>query len=241
MICHQDRNFTAHGSNTRIRHGFFCRDVERDDVLSHFGPEATAFASVKQVHGTVCAPIETPPPEGTEADALATRTSGIILGVRTADCGPILLTGKDSQGQAVVGAAHAGWKGALNGIGESVVREMLALGALPETIGACIGPCIGPAHYEVEQSFAEPFLDRNPEDERFFRSGQRPEHLQFDLPGYIAARLSEAGVRRVSITGLCTYARPDRFFSYRKATHAATPLGPKDRQLSCILISRKAA
>jgi polyphenol oxidase len=163
-----------------------------------------------------------------KADALVTNQPGLLLGILTADCTPILLA--DVQA-GVVGAAHAGWKGALGGVGAAVVAAMEALGADRSRIVAAIGPCIARVSYEVDESFFRRFAEHDPENERFFSSG-REGHHQFDLEGYNVYRLAEAGVGRIEALGLDTYSDPDRFFSYRRTTHA----GEADygRQISVI-------
>ena len=153
--------------------------------------------------------------ERPHADALATDRPGLLLGVLTADCTPVLLA--DVQA-GVVGAAHAGWKGALGGVTDSVIAAMEGLGASRSRIVAAIGPVIARVSYEVDDSFARRFEEANPENERFFSPG-RKGHQQFDLEAYVATRLAEAGIGRVELLGLDTYADADRFFSFRRATH----------------------
>ncbi len=153
--------------------------------------------------------------ERPHADALATDRPGLLLGVLTADCTPVLLA--DVQA-GVVGAAHAGWKGALGGITDSVIAAMEGLGASRDRIVAAIGPVIARVSYEVDDGFARRFEEANPENERFFSPG-RKGHQQFDLEAYVATRLAEAGIGRVELLGLDTYADADRFFSFRRATH----------------------
>jgi YfiH family protein len=153
------------------------------------------------------------------ADALVTDRPGLALGILTADCAPVLLA--DAQA-GVVGAAHAGWKGALGGVTTSTILAMETLGARRERIVAAIGPCIARTSYEVDAAFASRFGDADPANERFF-SGGREGHHQFDLEAYIAHRLASEGVGRVEMLGLDTYADADRFFSYRRATHAREP------------------
>ena len=149
------------------------------------------------------------------ADALVTDRPGLLLGILTADCAPVLL----ADGQAgVVGAAHAGWKGALGGVVESTVAAMVALGARREAIHAAIGPCIAQASYEVDAAFAERFGASDGVAGDFFAPG-KAGHWQFDLSGYVARRLDGAGVGLVEQLGLDTYADGGRFFSFRRATH----------------------
>jgi YfiH family protein len=150
-----------------------------------------------------------------EADALVTDRPGLLLGVLTADCAPVLLA---DVAAGVVGAAHAGWKGALGGVTDATVAEMERLGADRARIVAAVGPCIGRTSYEVDAGLRDRFLGDSAENERFFKDG-RPGHWQFDLEGYVAARLAGAGVGRVECLGLDTYADPQRFISFRRATH----------------------
>ena len=169
-----------------------------------------------------------------KADAMVTDKPNVGLGALSADCTPILFSGLKADGAPVIGAAHSGWGGSLKGIGEATVDKMLALGARLDTIQAAIGPCIGPKSYEVSIGFEEPFLDRAPEDEHFFRESQRDGHLMFDMPGYVASRLAQHGVKNVTITGHDTYALEQDFFSYRRTTHNNEP--DYCRQISVIAI-----
>ncbi|MBV9843273.1 MAG: peptidoglycan editing factor PgeF [Sphingomonadaceae bacterium] len=153
------------------------------------------------------------------ADALVTDRPGLLLGILTADCAPILLA--DARA-GIVGAAHAGWKGALGGVIEATVRAMERLGATRGDIAAAVGPCIARASYEVDDGFRRRFEEADAANERFFLSG-RPGHAQFDLEAYVVSRLAEAGVGRVEALGLDTYADEARFFSFRRATHQGTP------------------
>ena len=177
-----------------------------------------ALVGVYQVHGRDCAIVEAPWDEAQRphADALATDRPGILLGILTADCVPVLLADADAR---VVGAAHAGWKGALAGITDSTVEAMARLGANTARISAAIGPCIGAASYEVDAAFVDRFLAADPANDRHFRAG-RAGHAMFDIAAYVAARLSAAGVMRVEILGDDTYALADDYFSYRRACHA---------------------
>lgn len=174
-----------------------------------------------QVHGADTVTVLQPPANGyrPQADALVTDRPGLLLGILTADCAPVLLADREA---GVVGAAHAGWKGALAGITDSALAAMEALGARRQAIVAAIGPCIGRASYEVDLAFRRRFTNDDRANDRFFAPG-RPDHLQFDLAGYVAHRLAAAGVSRVELTALDTYADEARFFSYRRATHRGEP------------------
>ena len=185
------------------------------------------LVSVYQVHSADAVVVDQPWDEAgrPRADALVTKTPGLLLGIVTADCAPVLLA--DPQA-GVIGAAHAGWRGALDGVLEAALAAMEGLGASRGRIVAAIGPCIAQASYEVDTGFRAHFA---PDDGRFFRAGNSG-HFQFDLPGYVAARLVAAGVAQVDSLALDTYADPGRFYSYRRATHR----GEADygRQLSLI-------
>lgn len=148
-------------------------------------------------------------------DALVTATRGLLLGIVTADCAPVLLA--DSLA-GVVGAAHAGWRGAKEGVLANTIEAMVSLGAKRERIVAAIGPTIGQASYEVDAAFREAFLADDRASDRFFSTG-KPGHYQFDLPAFVAAQLRAAGLSEVEDTASDTYADPARFYSFRRATH----------------------
>jgi polyphenol oxidase len=166
-----------------------------------------------------------------EADAMATDVRGISLGILTADCAPVLLADAEAQ---VIGAAHAGWKGALAGVIEQAIVRMEQLGAQHERIAAAIGPCISQAAYEVGEEFRAVFARHDATNSRFFVPSARSGHWQFDLPGYASARLNAAAVRNVTVVGRCTYAEAGNFYSFRRATHRGE--GDYGRQLSAIAL-----
>jgi YfiH family protein len=168
-----------------------------------------------------------------KADAMATRLPHLALGILTADCAPVLLADADAR---VIGAAHAGWRGALSGIVESTIAAMERLGARRGCIAAAVGPCIGQANYEVGDEMRAQFLAADSANARFFAVGLRPAHWQFDLEAYLAARLRAAGVGNVATLGACTYAREEDFFSFRRMTHRSEP--DNGRQLSLILLEK---
>lgn len=154
------------------------------------------------------------------ADAIVTTVPGLAIGVSTADCGPILF----ADGEAgVIGAAHAGWKGALTGVIEATAAAMEKLGAARPRIRASIGPLIRQPNYEVGAEFVARFAAADAENEKFFKPASRDSHAMFDLPGYIKSRLQRAEITSIEDLGLCTYADPARFFSYRRTTHRAEP------------------
>ena len=176
-----------------------------------------ALATVYQVHSPLCVTATKPWPDALRprADALVTDTPGLLLGIVTADCAPVLLADLEA---GVVGAAHAGWKGALGGVTDAAIAAMETLGARRDRIAAAVGPCIAQPSYEVDAGFAARFCDEDPANERFFAPGAEG-HSQFDLSGYVASRLAMAGVSQIEQLGLDTYAAQDSFFSFRRATH----------------------
>ncbi len=189
-----------------------------------------SLASVNQVHGPMCATVTQASAMDARphADALVTDRPGLLLGIFTADCVPVLFA---DAGAAVVGAAHAGWKGALAGVTDTTIDAMVALGAQRERIVAAVGPCIARASYEVDRPLFDAFTAADRDNERFFIDG-RANRWQFDLEAYVGARLAAAGLPRIELLGLDTYARDRDFFSYRRATHRGVPA--YGRQLSMI-------
>lgn len=191
-------------------------NINRNRVADAMGVRAGHMASVHQVHSADVVTITEPTGEKPRADGLVTRTPGIALSVLTADCQPVLFA--DSEA-GVIGAAHAGWRGALDGVLDATLDAMEALGAARDRITAVIGPCISQRAYEVGPEFFEDFLAEDPAFDRFFVQGQG-DRLLFDLPGFGLSRLRNAGVAHAEWTRHCTYNDPERFFSYRRATHA---------------------
>jgi polyphenol oxidase len=167
------------------------------------------------------------------ADAIVTRTPGLAIGVTTADCGPVLFADADA---GVIGAAHAGWRGALDGVIEAVIEALLALGAARERLVAALGPMIRQPNYEVGPEFVARFEADDPANARFFRPSPRPDHGLFDLPGYIAGRLAAAGIGAIEDLGPCTYGDETRFFSYRRSVHRREP--DYGRHISAIALAR---
>ena len=183
-------------------------------------PGAT-LVTVHQVHSAIAVVAEpSDDAHRPQADALVTDRHDLLIGVLAADCVPVLFA--DVQA-GVVGAAHAGWKGAIGGVVAATVSAMATLGADRSRIVAAIGPCIGRRSYEVTDAFLAPFLAEDPAFDRFFADGTRPGHRMFDIEGFVAARLADAGVGRVDALGLDTYPDEARFFSYRRATHRGEP------------------
>jgi YfiH family protein len=206
-------------------------DENRRRAVAAVAPGA-ALVPVHQVHSPDAVVAVTPWPDEARphVDAIVTDRPGLALGILTADCAPLLFA---DEGAGVIGAAHAGWKGAFGGVIESTLAAMERLGADRGRIAAAIGPAIARKSYEVDEGFLRRFAEADPENERFFAPG-RPGHHQFDLEGYAAARLAAAGVRRVEALGLDTYGDPDRFFSYRRSTHKGEPT--YGRQISLIAL-----
>jgi hypothetical protein len=154
---------------------------------------------------------------------------GLVLGILTADCAPVLLADREA---GLVAAAHAGWRGALGGVVEATVAEMERRGASRGRIAAAVGPCIARRSYEVDEALLRRFVEADPEHERFFSAGVREDRRQFDLEGFVLSRLAAAGLTRVAALGEDTYSQPDRFFSFRRATHRGEP--DYGRQISLI-------
>lgn len=194
---------------------------------------ARSLNTVYQCHGIDVAVAEGAwqPADSPRADAIVTAQPGLAIGILTADCGPVLLVDAENR---VIGAAHAGWRGALGGVIEAVVAAMVGLGAQRTSIRAAAGPMIAQASYEVGPEFPAPFIDQNPENKRFFRPSQRTDHHMFDLPGYIRRRLAALGLGTIDVLEKDTCAEEGDFFSYRRATLC----GEKDygRGLSAIML-----
>lgn len=190
------------------------------------------LVTLHQVHSPTAIEVTAPFPDDSrpQADAMVTDRPGLALGILTADCAPVLFADKEA---GVVAAAHAGWKGALSGVVEATVAEMERLGADRTRIAAAVGPCIARKSYEVDDMFLRRFAEAEPENERFF-SGGRVGHHQFDLEGFVLSRLAAAGLGRVEALGEDTYSQPDRFFSYRRATHQGE--AAYGRQISLIAL-----
>lgn len=187
------------------------------------------LATVHQVHSADAVYVESAwlQDERPRADAMITDRPRLLIGVLTADCAPVLLA--DSEA-GVVGAAHAGWRGALCGVTDTAIDSMERIGARRGHISAAIGPCIAQASYEVDSAFRAQFVDADPENSRFF--AQAGDELRFDLPAYVRHRLLAAGVDEVETIHLDTYSSPERFYSYRRATHLGEP--DYGRQISLI-------
>jgi YfiH family protein len=184
-------------------------------VADAIGVSPERLVSVHQVHSATAVTLHERPVERPRADAIVTNTPGLALAILTADCQPVLFADRNA---GVIGAAHAGWRGALDGVLEATIDEMIAAGGARENIHAVIGPTISQRAYEVGQEFLERFLDEDPDSARFFINGQEGRYL-FDLPGYGLMRLRAAGIGSAEWTRHCTYSEEARFYSYRRATH----------------------
>jgi YfiH family protein len=194
----------------------------RARMAKALGVAPTHLVSCYQIHSPDVIVATAPWTRGNapRADAIVTCTPGLAIGVSTADCGPVLF----ADGKAkVVGAAHAGWKGALTGVLEATIAAMEKLGASRGNISAAIGPLIRQSNYEVGGEFVERFTAMDENNARYFLPSKRAAHAMFDLPGFIKSRLEAAEIKSTEDLGLCTYAEPDRFFSYRRTTHRGEP------------------
>ncbi len=193
--------------------------------------DAVRLVSLSQIHSAI---VHTLPAweERPEGDAMVTATQGLALGILTADCAPVLLADPKAR---VIGAAHAGWKGALGGVLEATLEAMEKLGALRDRIEAAIGPCISQNNYEVGWEFRDRFLEQGLKHRRFFIPSDKEGHYRFNLAGYAAHRLTTAGVGSVAMLGVCTYPPENGFFSFRRTTHAGEP--DYGRQISAIVLT----
>lgn len=205
--------------------------ANRARAAAFLGADPVLLLGLTQVHGIDVATVTTPwtPGNGPRADAAVTDRAGIALGIVTADCAPVLFADASA---GVIGAAHAGWRGAVAGIVEATIQAMEALGATRANIAAAVGPCIGQASYEVGPDLRDAVLAQSADDAGFFAPGKRDDRWQFDLPGYCAARLAAAKVGKISVTGHDTLALEDHFFSHRRRTLAGG--GPIGHQISII-------
>jgi YfiH family protein len=190
----------------------------RARMAAALGVAADRLLTAYQIHSPEVVTIEQPwpPQQRPRADALVTRTPGLAIGVTTADCGPVLFADAPAR---VVGAAHAGWRGAFAGVLEATVTAMERCGADRDRIIAVVGPTISQKNYQVGPEFVGRFQEEDANNARFFEHSSKPGHALFDLPGYIAARLAAAGIRHVEDMRCCTYADAERFFSFRRSTH----------------------
>lgn len=189
-------------------------EINRARVAKAMGVAPDHLVGVHQVHSPDVVVVDGPQDTRPKADALVTATPGLSLSILTADCGPVLFADRKAR---VVGAAHAGWKGALDGVLEHTIDAMIGLGASRDGITAILGPTISQGNYEVGPEFLERFIALDTDNSRFFANGQEGK-FQFDLPKYCLTRLRAAGVTADWI-GDCTYGDAERFYSYRRSTH----------------------
>ncbi|WP_375616072.1 peptidoglycan editing factor PgeF [Bartonella sp. AP58NXGY] len=203
-------------------------------IADYFSIEVQNLVTVNQIHScNVVVAHQAIIGEPPKADALVTTTPGLVIGVLTADCGPILFA--DPQA-GVIAATHAGWRGSLNGIIEKTIAVMEKHGAKRQSITAVLGPCIGPCHYEVTSEFYNQFMECHSKFQKYFLKTEKVNHFRFNLWAFIINQLKEAGVN-ASCVELCTYQDEQRFFSYRRAIHRNEP--DYGRQISAIMLKNK--
>jgi len=197
--------------------------------------DAASLLSLHQIHSREVVVIDAPFIDRPKADGMVTKTSGIALSALSADCGPVLLADKDA---GIIGACHAGWRGALSGVTDATVKAMVDMGARREAISAVLGPCISQPSYEVGESFRDTFIGERETYDRFFRLGPEkengPRQPHFDLKAFILHRLKEAGLTRIAALSDCTYAQPEDYFSYRYNTHKN--IADYGRNISAIML-----
>lgn len=244
---------------TSIRHGFFTRNDghsvglyqslncglgsndDRESVFKNravcaaaLGVDAGSLVTVHQEHTSDIIAVSSPwqPESAPVADGLVTKTPGLAIAVLAADCTPVLFAAPKA---GVIGAAHAGWKGAISGVVENTIAAMKELGAKRDDIIAVVGPCIGAASYEVGPEFHERFISESPVNTRYFVSSSKAGHCYFDIGGYVLDRVLRAGVKSASRINADTYAESSQFFSYRRSCHMNEP--DYGRQVSGIALA----
>lgn len=206
----------------------------RKRIAASLGVEPRFMLTPYQIHSDTAVIVTDPWPDypSARADGIVTAKPGLAVAVSTADCTPVLFADPKA---GVVGAAHAGWKGAIGGILESTVARMEEIGASRGNIIAAIGPTIQQTSYEVGPEFRDRFLAKNTDNSRYFTPSDKPGHFMFDLPGYVATRLERLDLAGFANSGICTYANEDDYFSYRRTTHRGE--GDYGRQISAIVIN----
>jgi YfiH family protein len=192
--------------------------ANRARMAAAMGVPPERFLTCYQVHSPDAVVAEEPwsAEARPRADAIVTRRPGLAIGISTADCGPVLFA---DPAAGIIGAAHAGWRGALAGVTDSTIAAMERLGAVRSRIVAALGPMIRQPSYETGSDLKARFMAADPANERFFRPAGRDGHFMFDLAGYVAARLAAAAIGNIEDIDACTYADPERFFSYRRMIH----------------------
>ena len=224
---HKHGFFTRQGgASSGIFHGLNCGagssdqadivTINRARVAEAMDAGAKDLATVHQIHSAHAVVVTEGAKSTTQADAMVTNTQGVLLGILTADCQPVLFSDPVA---GVVAAAHAGWRGALDGVLANTVTTMESLGATRGNIRAVIGPCISQPNYEVGAEFREAFIANDPTFEGYFIAGQAADKFQFDLPAFGLDMLRAAGLTQIAWTGHCTYADEARFYSYRRSCH----------------------
>lgn len=209
----------------------------RSRVAATLGNTHDKLMTLHQIHSNICVVVDAPYDaigNRPQADALVTDKAGLTLGILTADCAPVLFRGLTAEGRPIIGAAHAGWGGALKGVLENTIKTMLKQGLTLSTLKAVVGPCIGPQSYEVSSSFRDEFLRQTDQNAHYFAAAKNDGHYMFDLPAYCQGRLQLAGVRDIKNLGQDTYSNIEEFFSFRRSTHNQE--NDYGRQLSTILI-----
>jgi YfiH family protein len=230
----------AGGVSTGIYESLNCGSGSRDDGqavhenrarVAHALGQEIELVTQSQIHSAIVHEIADVPGPPRDGDGMVTTRPGVALGILTADCAPVLLA--DARAK-VIGAAHAGWRGAFGGVLENTIAAMEQLGAARAHIHAAIGPAISQANYEVDSAFRDRFAVQDADNAAFFVSGRDATHFQFDLKAYAAERLRKAGVGAVDILPACTYPRENGFFSFRRASHLGQP--DYGRQISAITL-----
>ena len=214
---------SSDGGMSGLNCGFGSEDTpeniarNREIALQRMGAAECDLVTTYQVHSATAVRVSEPwhREQSPEADAMASGCTGMVLGILTADCAPVLFADSTAR---VVGAAHAGWRGARAGVLEQCLEEMRGLGADPSNISAAVGPCIAQNSYEVGPEFQEGFVAENPNNIKFFNTAERANHFMFDLTGYVENCLSGLGLASVEGLGVDTFAEPERFYSYRRCT-----------------------
>lgn len=229
------------GVSKGLYEGLNCGQGSRDNqadvqenrriIANHFGTTPERICTVYQIHSAKVVPVFSPTNITHRADAMVTTMPGLLLGILTADCAPVLLADAEA---GVIGAVHAGWKGAHAGIIENTIQAMLLMGARRKRIAAAIGPCIAQASYEVGPEFIATLMKQDHLNAAFFAPSPRDTHAQFDLQGYVMSRVRASGLQDISAIAMDTCSNERQFFSYRRATLRAEP--DYGRQISCIML-----
>ncbi|OPB29941.1 peptidoglycan editing factor PgeF [Bartonella sp. WD12.1] len=218
------------GSNDHLKHIMQNRTL----IANYFDIDIKNLITVNQVHSCDVVVIDQAfTGERPKADAIVTSTKGLAIGILTADCGPVLFADPHA---GVIGAAHAGWRGSLNGILEKTILAMEEQGAKRQSITAVLGPCIGPTHYEVTNEFYNQFMNRNNQFQKYFLKTDKTNRFRFNLWAFIINQLEQAGLN-ASCLKLCTYQDEQRFFSYRRATHRNE--SDYGRQISALMLENE--